>query len=149
MKKGNKRMNSSSQINLKTLMEESKNLTVLYAEDEELLRNNTSVLLRKLFQNVDVAEDGQDAFNKYLHNKYDIVITDISMPNMDGLELIDRIRQKSLSQEIIIMSAYTESSYTEQINTADVTGYIYKPVDMNQMFEILKTSIDRLNDKGT
>jgi len=142
-------MNNSTQIDLKTLMEESKNLTVLYAEDEELLRNNTAMLLRKLFQNVDVAVDGKDAFTKYLDNRYDIVITDISMPNMDGLELIDRIRKMNLHQEIIIMSAYTESAYTEQINTADVTGYIYKPVDMNQMFEILKTSIDKLKEKGT
>lgn len=140
-------MSNSTKIDLKILMAESKNITVLYAEDEELLRNNTAMLLRKLFQNVDVVVDGKDAFNKYLENKYDIVITDISMPNMNGLELIDNIRQNNLDQEIIIMSAYTETTYTDQINTANVSGYIYKPVNLNQMFEVLKNSIDKLKDK--
>ena len=139
-------MQKNTEMTLELFREKAKNISILYVEDEELLRNNTATLLRKLFQNVEVAVDGQEGLDKYLHNKYDIVITDISMPNMNGLDLISNIRRNDFNQEIIIMSAYTESTYTDQINTANVTGYIYKPVNMKQMLEVLNLSIDRLND---
>lgn len=136
---------NNHKIDINILKEKAKNLSVLYVEDEELLRNNTAILLSKLFLNVEVAVDGKDGLDKYIHNKYDILITDISMPNMNGLELINNIRKINTDQEIIIMSAYTESVYTDQINSANVTGYIYKPVDMKQMFEMINISIDKLN----
>lgn len=137
-------MKNNINIVIKLLKEKAKKISVLYVEDEELLRNKTGSMLSKLFQNVELAVDGKDGLEKYIHNKYDIVITDISMPNMNGLELISHIRKDNPDQEIIIMSAYTESEYTDQINTANVTGYIYKPVEMNQMLEILGNSLDRL-----
>jgi YesN/AraC family two-component response regulator len=127
------------------LKEKSKNISVLYVEDEELLRNKTGSMLNKLFQNVDLAINGKEGLDKYLHNKYDIVITDISMPNMNGLELIKNIRKNDLHQEIIIMSAFTESEYSDKLKTADITGYIYKPVEIKQMIEVLSGSIDRIN----
>ena len=138
-------MEDNTPLLIKLLKEKSKKMSALYVEDEEDLRISTASFLRKLFQNVETAVDGKDAFDKYLHNKYDIVITDISMPNMNGLELISNIRKINLYQEIIIMTAHTESKYTNQINTANVAGIIYKPVDINQMLEILSISCDRLN----
>ncbi len=138
-------MKDSTKITIKLLKEKAKNTSVLYVEDEELLRNKTGSLLAKLFQNVEVAVDGKDGLDKYLHSKYDIVITDISMPNMNGLELISNIRKNNPHQEVIIMSAHTESDYTEQVKKADVADYIYKPVEINQMLEVLSSSIDRLN----
>ena len=126
-------MNDNTKTALELLKEKAKNISILYVEDEEVLRTKTGSLFNKLFKNVEMAVDGKDGLDKYLHNKYDIVITDISMPNMNGLELISNIRKNNLNQEIIIMSAYTESEYTDQINTANVTGYIYKPVEINQM----------------
>ena len=138
-------MKNDTKTTVELLKEKAKKMSVLYVEDEELLRNKTGSMLSKLFQNVDLAVDGKEGLDKYLHNKYDIVITDISMPNMNGLELISNIRKNDLDQEIIIMSAYTESEYTDQVNTANVTGYIYKPVEINQMLEILSSSIDKVN----
>jgi YesN/AraC family two-component response regulator len=138
-------MKNNTRITIELLKEKAKKMSVLYVEDEELLRNKTGAMLSKLFQNVELAVDGEEGLDKYLHNKYDIVITDISMPNMNGLEFISNIRKNDLHQEIIIMSAYTESEYTNQIDTANVTGYIYKPVEINQMLKILNTSIDKVN----
>jgi len=138
-------MKSSTTTTLISLKEKAKNISLLYVEDEEHLRNTTASMLSKLFQNVAVAVDGKDGLDKYLHNKYDIVITDISMPNMNGLELISNIRKHNLQQEIIIMSAHTESEYTNQGETADLIDYIYKPVEINQLLEVLNNSINRLN----
>ncbi len=133
-------------ITIKLLKEKAKKVSVLYVEDEEVLRNKTGSMLSKLFKKVELAADGIEGLDKYICNKYDIVITDISMPKMNGLELISHIHKANPHQEIIIMSAYTESEYTDQINTANVTGYIYKPVEMNQMFEVLNNSLDRLHN---
>jgi len=138
-------MKNNTKVTVEFLKEKAKKLSVLYVEDEELLRNTTTAFLRKLFQNVEVAVDGKEGLDKFTHNKYDIVITDISMPNMNGLELISNIRKKNLQQEIIIMTAHTESKYTNQVKTANVAGYIFKPVEINQMLEILSISIERLN----
>ena len=138
-------MKNNTKTALVLLKEKAKNMSVLYIEDEEFLRNSTASMLNKLFQNVEVAVDGKDGLDKYLHNKYDIVITDVSMPNMNGLELISNIQKNNLHQEIIIMSAHTESKFTDQTKTANVAGYIYKPVEINQMIEVLSSSIDRLN----
>jgi YesN/AraC family two-component response regulator len=138
-------MNNDTKITIALLKAKAKKISVLYVEDEELLRNTTSSLLNKLFQHVEVAVDGKDGLDKYFHNKYDIVITDILMPNMNGLELISNIRKNDLQQEIIIMSAYTESEYIDQAKTVNVTGYIYKPIEMNQMLKVLSSSIDKLN----
>ncbi|MFT5660165.1 MAG: YesN/AraC family two-component response regulator [Sulfurimonas sp.] len=139
-------MAKNIELNIGLLKEKAKKMSVLYVEDEESLRNKTQYMLNKLFQNVDLAVDGKDGLDKYFHNKYDIVITDILMPNMNGLELINSIRKNDPDQEIIIMSAYTESEYTDQINRANVTGYIYKPVNINQMLEVLNKSINKLKE---
>ena len=133
-------MQNNTKTTIGLLKEKAKNISVLYVEDEEILRITTADFLSKLFQKVEVAVDGKDGLDKYLHAKYDIVITDITMPNMNGLELISSIRKYNLHQEIIVMSAHTD-----QVNTADVAGFIFKPVEMNQMVEILVISIDRLN----
>ena len=137
-------MNDNTKTALELLKEKAKNISILYVEDEEVLRTKTGSLFNKLFKNVEMAVDGKDGLDKYLHNKYDIIITDIMMPNMNGLELISNIRKNDSDQEIIIMSAYTESEYTDQINTANITGYIYKPVEINQMLEVLGSSIERV-----
>jgi len=129
------------------LKDKAKNMAVLYVEDEEALRISTANFLSKLFQRVEIAVDGKDGLDKYSHSKYDIVITDISMPNMNGLELIGNIYNINPYQEIIIMTAHTESKYTNQINTANVAGIIYKPVDIKQMLEILSSTVERLNVK--
>ncbi len=133
-------MNNDMKINLNVLKEKSKNLTVLYIEDEENLRTTTAFLLNKLFQNVDVAVDGKEGLDKYNAGKYDLIITDLSMPNMNGDELIANIRKVNLAQEIIIMSAYTD-----KVKEFDISGYIYKPVDLNQMLEVINCSVEKLN----
>lgn len=137
------------QDNIKTttsfIKERAQKVSVLYVEDEEFLRNQTASLLNKLFKNVDIAVDGKDGLDKYFQNKYDIVITDLSMPNMNGLELISNIRKKNLHQIIIIMSAHKEPEDMGKVEINNEIEYIYKPVEMNQMLKILSNSIERLN----
>lgn len=126
------------------LKNKAKNISILYVEDEAEVRDRTVGLLNKLFSHIDVAFNGEEGLEKYLQNSYDIVITDILMPKMNGLELISHIREKNKKQEIIVISAYTDSEYLTQSIRLGVTGYIIKPVDINQMMDIFEQSIDKL-----
>jgi CheY-like chemotaxis protein len=78
-------MQSENSINIHELIEKAKGISILYAEDEKELREKTAIFLNKIFTDVDVAADGKEALDKYLLRNYDIVITDIQMPNMNGL----------------------------------------------------------------
>ena len=81
------------------LKNKAKKLSILYVEDEAEVRDRTVNLLSNFFPNIDVAVDGEEGLEKYLQNSYDIVITDILMPKMNGLELISHIREKNKKQE--------------------------------------------------
>ena len=123
------------------LKEITKNLTALYVEDEQDLRQSVHEYLKKLFKKVDSAGDGVEGLDKYKTNQYDIVITDIEMPNINGLEMSTLIKEIDSSQEIIIMSAYTNTSYFTDAIQIGISGYIIKPMDYIQMNDILYKTV--------
>lgn len=134
-------MNSSE---IKSFKNKTEGFSILYVEDEVEIRENIAILLRKIFPHVDIANNGEEGLEKYLKNTYDIVITDILMPKMNGLELIRHIRENNLKQEVIVISAYTDSEYFIQSIQLAVTGYIIKPIDLNQTLNVLAQSVDKL-----
>jgi putative nucleotidyltransferase with HDIG domain len=128
-----------------SLKEKAKFFSILYVEDEAGLREKVILFLSKIFKHVETASDGAEALDKYLHNTYDIVITDMLMPKMNGLELIQAIRQHNEKQEIIVLSADTGSDILSQCIQYGVTGYMIKPIDFNQVLTLLSLSIDKLS----
>ena len=74
------------------LAEISKNLSLLYVEDSNGLRHQAEKIFKRFFSNVVSASDGEEGYKLFRENPYDIVITDIKMPKIDGLELIKLIR---------------------------------------------------------
>ena len=105
------------------------NLSILYAEDNDFLRKAFQGYLQKFFQRVEVSSDGLDALEAYKHSEYDIVITDIRMPQMNGLELAQEIKKINEFQHIIIVSGDKDiTSYSEAIKIG-VDGYILKPIE--------------------
>jgi len=130
---------------LKTI---AQNYTLLYVEDEELLRESTLNYLKKFFLNIDVAEDGEVGLKFYKKNHYDLVITDILMPKLNGIEMLKKIKQINNEQETIIISAYSDSSYFTEAIMLNVSGYILKPIDFNQMNKTLLRSVSKLSLKN-
>ncbi len=129
---------------MQNLKERASHFSVLYVEDEKILRDKIFKFLTKLFKKVDLAEDGLDGFKKYSSSEYDIVITDILMPRMDGIELIRKIRENNKNQEIIVVSAYTDSNYLIKSIELNVTGYIIKPIQFENILNVLEQSINKL-----
>lgn len=136
----------SNKINdlLYSIKEKAQNISILYVEDEPKLRAEMLTFLSKIFIHVEVAADGAEGLEKYAKNRHDIVLTDIQMPNMNGLELIREIQKINESQEVIIISAYTEPDYLIESIKMGVTGYIIKPIEFEQILRTLQQSINKL-----
>jgi len=131
-----------------------KNYTVLYAEDEPGTRKNITELLKMMFGKVFVAENGDDAYELYLKYMPDLVITDVKMPGLDGIELSKEIRKISSSTQIIVISAYTDVDYMLSAVELSLIRYIVKPLTeakLNRALEIFlkhkeKRKIHKLKD---
>lgn len=121
---------------------------IMLVDDEEEVRK---AMIRKMnweqlgFTVVGDAENGEDALEKLEHLEPDVVMTDIRMPYMDGLTLVARIREKFPFVKILIFSGYDDFEYAQQAIKLNVTEYILKPVNGQELAEILnriKVSLD-------
>jgi len=123
-----------------TQLESLKKYTILYVEDETFIRSNVEGCL-KYFFNVIVAKDGQDGLKRFVNDKIDLIITDINMPNKNGLEMLNDIKSISPSIPCIVTSAY-DINFVNKAKDLGVCHYITKPFDIkdlvNDSLEILE-----------
>lgn len=103
-------------------------LRVLYAEDEVEMRESTAELLNRRFEYLEVAVDGADAYERLTHSAFDLLITDIRMPRMDGLELIYKIKEIGIKTRCLIISAHNDTEFLMKAIEFGVEGYILKPI---------------------
>lgn len=99
------------------------------------------------FSVVSCAQNGQEAYEQYRNHKIDLVITDIEMPIMNGLDYIKQLRANSESTEIVILTAYEEFEYAKVAIQNSVTNYILKPIDEEQIIGTLTKVKDNLEKK--
>jgi len=126
---------------LQQLKESAKNFTILYVEDNPVLRNKAAKLLSKFFEHVDQAEDGKIGLEKFKKNHYPIIITDIKMPNLNGLNLAKQIKHINPDTKIIIMSAFDDKDLLLQGIEIGVFRFLTKPVEINELSEVLLEAI--------
>lgn len=134
---------------LEELVYITSSMRILYAEDDFQLRENTTGVLSDLFLKVDEASDGQEAWEMYQHNisAYDIIITDLNMPHMNGIELIKHIQMINPLQAIVIISAHNETEYFLESIRNSVMGYILKPIDFEQLIGSLYKTASIVKDR--
>ena len=113
------------------------NLTLLYVEDDEIIRQNAVEYLSDYFQEVYQAKDGLDALEVYRERKPDIIITDIRMPRLDGLAMAKKIRREDKATPIVITTAFTDTQYLIQAVELQLIKYIVKPVTSKKLNEAL------------
>lgn len=118
-----------------------KNIKVLYAEDEEGIRENISFVLSLLFKEVFVAKDGEEAFELFEEKKPDLLIFDICMPKMDGIEVLNKIRKSNKAIPIIVLTAHTEETYLFRAIELNITRYLLKPFSKDALLDAIKTCI--------
>ncbi len=119
------------------LKEESKELVVLYVEDEDDTRFQISEILKIFFKEVIVGVNGLDALEKYKKNSIDLVMTDLTMPKMNGLEMIKNIKSINPYQHIIILTAHNSSENLLEAIDLQLDGFLLKPLKMVKLTELL------------
>ncbi|WP_263831978.1 response regulator transcription factor [Sulfurospirillum oryzae] len=112
--------------------------TVLYAEDEVGVRKNVSELLSLLFKEVYLANDGEEAYKLFVQHKPDLIITDIKMPHLSGIDLAKKIRESDAKAHIIIITAYTEVDFMLEAIELSLLRYIVKPITEPKLFDALE-----------
>lgn len=138
---------------LEQLIIETKNLSVLYVEDDEDTKKYTLEMLENFFYNITESSDGVEGLNNFKNNQYDIVFTDINMPNMDGITLIRNIRKSNNEIPIIILSAYDDTEYFLKAIEERVDGYLLKPFEFAQLKDVIvkinaKLSKEKIKQNG-
>ena len=146
----------------KDLLKYTSNINILYVEDDDDLRESTLFLFEPYFKHIDTACDGLEGLNQYNNNIYDIVITDINMPNMNGLEMISKIKEINPEQKIIAISAHNEPDILLELIKSGISSFILKPIIHNEVIDILYPVsrdaytqilnlelVDELNEKNT
>ena len=130
-------------IDFKTLYSKTKDLSLLLVEDYEPLRNDMAEVLEDLFKTVVIASNGVEALGVYDEYKtkysktFDIVISDIEMPLMNGVDLSEMLRKRHEPQQIIILSAHTDSEYLLKLINLGIAQFINKPIQHERLLDTL------------
>ena len=122
-------------------------MTLLYIEDDPQARDAANSLFSDFFDDVIVGFDGEDGARLFASNyhKIDLVITDITMPRMNGIEMIHAIRQINPDIAIIVLSAHNETSFLTQTIEAGVDGYLIKPLNVTQLIRSIGKVVEKLH----
>ena len=122
-------------------------MTLLYIEDDPQARDAANSLFSDFFDDVIVGFDGEDGARLFASNyhKIDLVITDITMPRMNGIEMIHAIRQINPDIAIIVLSAHNETSFLTQTIEAGVDGYLIKPLNVTLLIRSIGKVVEKLH----
>jgi len=124
-----------------------KRLKVLLVEDEENLASLLKNAIGDSFYSFTIANDGQEGLEKFLQISPDIVITDIMMPKMTGLEMAKEIKAIDTTVPIIILSAYSEVDKFLNAIDIGVVKYLIKPFDPDELLEYIDSIEDKFESK--
>ncbi|MFK2823079.1 EAL domain-containing response regulator [Arcobacter sp. YIC-80] len=120
-----------------------KNITILYAEDEKDLRDVTHQILKGFTKKQYLAQDGQEGLELFKKNQdeIDLIITDVNMPNMNGLEMVKEIKKINMNIPIIVATAFSNKEYLLEAIDIGVDKYVLKPIDVAKLLQVMSQSL--------
>jgi len=116
-----------------------KDKTLLYIEDEQAIRESVTELLADYFFAFHVAKNAEEGYALFQKEKIDIIITDIEMGDMNGLELLEKIRQENSKIHLVVISAHTKIEYLLEAIPFKLEQYVVKPLNSKKIKELLTT----------
>ncbi len=130
-------------IDTKKLYDRTKKHTLLLVEDYQPLRDEMAEVLGDLFKSVITASNGQEALRIYEEAKekqehaFGLIISDIQMPVMNGVEFSRAVRQIDEKQKIMVLSAYTDKEYLIELINIGISRFVTKPIEHNELLQVL------------
>jgi DNA-binding NtrC family response regulator len=116
---------------------------ILIIDDERAIRNTLGEILQHEGYKVDVAEDGEQGLKMFIDKQYDVVLCDIKMPKMDGLEVLDKARQANPDVPVIMISGHGTLETAVEAVKNGAYDFVSKPPDLNRLLITLRNAIDR------
>jgi YesN/AraC family two-component response regulator len=133
-----------SNVDIRELKNITSNMSLLYVEDNSCVSRVNMQLFEDIFEQVDLAEDGESGFTMYKDKYYDLVISDINLPKMNGLEMLKKILLLNPKQSAIVVSAYEKAEYISQIEELKIKYFLTKPVNSKKMISTIYESVKKL-----
>lgn len=135
-------MNSEKLLNI---INQTKNFNVLYVEDNPKVQEQTTKILKSFFKKIDLAQNGQEGIDFFTKSEqeYNLIITDIKMPLVDGITFIEHIRKTNKQVPIVVLSAHDDKEYFLKTINIGVDGYILKPYTLEQISNTLENIIKK------
>jgi len=138
----------SEKMTIKDIVKSCQKYKLLYVEDDEISRETSLEMFKNFFINIDVAIDGEDGLKKFKNNYYDMIITDVNMPKLNGIEMFKAIREIDSEIPVLILSARNESSFFLDSIKLNVSGYLLKPLDPQQFITQISKIVHELSSKS-
>ena len=113
-------------------------MNILVVDDDKAAGEGLSCLLSKEGYSVDLAENGEIAFEKLTHRCYNLVVTDLMMPMMDGLRLLSRIKSTGNDCPVIVITAYANIENLISVYELGGVDVLEKPFEVQQLLDIIK-----------
>ena len=119
-----------------------KDCVVLYVEDEKAVREQTQMILKDFVKEVYFASNGEEGLKIALEKEIDIIVTDILMPDMNGLEMLKKLKNEpQRTIPAIITTAFTETEYLMDAISLKVDGFIMKPINIKDLISNIYTAM--------
>ncbi len=125
-----------------------KNLNILYIEDEENIRINIKKVLLLLCENVFDASSTEEAKIILKEQRIDIVISDINLPDSDGISFVKELRKTDKTIPVILLSAYTDTKFLLEATKLKLVDYLTKPIDFKTLNNALQTCVEEILDNS-
>lgn len=132
----------------KDILKKLSNYTLLFVENEKGIRDNFEEYFKLLFKTVYIGVDGQNGYELYKEHNPDLIITDIKMPRMDGIELVKQIRKNDLDTSIVIISAHTEVELLLESIPLNLIEYTVKPLNTEKLTSLFEKFLDKKTDNA-
>jgi len=120
-------------------------MTILYVEDDDIVRENFTEILEGYFSKVISAEDGKKALELYSQHKPDVALLDISIPYMSGLHVASKIREVDEEIQIIMLTAYLDQEKLLKAVNLQLFAYLIKPVQHKEFDKTMKSLLKKLD----
>jgi PAS domain S-box-containing protein len=131
---------------IRDMLRECQDLDLLYVEDDITLSTTTRETLEQFFNSILVCQDGQEGLEAYKKSNFDIILTDIMMPKLDGKEMSRQIKEINPKQAIIVMSAHEESDYLMELIEIGIHKFVNKPASIEQLFQAIIITATNINN---
>lgn len=124
------------------------NVSILVIDDEPIVGKRLKPALEKSGYNVDVCETGSEALERIDHKRYDIVVTDVRMDEVDGMEVLSRVTEKSPKTKVIIITGYATIEIAREAIAKGAFDFIAKPFKPNELREIIQKAVGALEEEN-